>query len=316
MIWTEALITFFRKSSFTFTAGKFVAVCSLTTLLMPLAVIMEAKADDYIAPQLVKVTTPRYKANFEGFTPRLGTYNYVVSWQGIPAASAAVRFSENGGNFIVDAQARTNSAIDLLYKLRYQAIGTLSSFNLKPVKLWIDHRENSRIKNIDLQFSGQEDLITAVRTRVGSTERKEVSFRATNTLDPIGAGFLARSLSWSVGETKSFDVFNGKSRYLISLTALDKRVIDFQGTQRECFVISPRVRNLTTTKAVEKLREAFIYVTTDKFRDVLKIESSVFIGTVLTEMESFIPEEASPPPSVQLAQSENDDTVRAQPRMQ
>jgi hypothetical protein len=173
---------------------------------------MEAKADDYIAPQLVKVTTPRYKADFEGFTPRLGTYNYVVSWQGIPAASAAVSFGEKDGTYIVDAKARTNSAIDLLYKLRYQAVGTLSSFNLKPMKLWIDHRENSRVKNIDLQFSGQGDRLTAVRTRVGSTERKEVSFATTNTLDPIGAGFLARSLPWAVGETKSFDVFNGKSR--------------------------------------------------------------------------------------------------------
>jgi hypothetical protein len=79
--------------------------------------------------------------------------------------------------------------------------------------------------------------------------------------------------------------------------------------------MSPRVRNLTTTKAVEKLREAFIYVTADKFREVLKIESSVFIGSVLTELDSFVPA-TQPHSGVQLASSANDDEVRASARIQ
>lgn len=276
---------------------------------------MVASADDYISPQLVKVTTPRYYPQFDDFTPRMGTYTYVVSWQGIPAASATATFSEKDDTYIVDASARTNSAIDLLYKLRYQAIGTVHQSNLRSKKLFIDHRENSRVKNIDLQFSASDGFIKAIRSRVGSTDRKEVSFFSGNTLDPIGAGFLARSLSWKVGESKSFDVFNGKSRYLITLTAVNRQTIDYRGESKDCFVISPRVRNLTTTKAVEKLREAFIYVTADKFREVLKIESSVFIGSVLTELDSFVPASQTLP-AVQFASSSNDDEGRASARIQ
>jgi hypothetical protein len=257
------------------------------------------------------VTTPSYEADLARFSPRLGTYTYVVSWQGIPAAWATATFAQRDGQYVIDASARTNSAIDLLYKLRYQAIGTLSSRDLSPISLLIDHRENSSIKNIEVTFPPGTGRISAVRTKVGSNDRKEISFVSHNaTLDPIGAGFLARSLSWSVGDTKTFDVFNGKSRYLISLSAIDRRVIDFNGEQKDCFVITPRVRNLTTTRAVEKLREAFIYVTADEFREVLKIESSVFIGTVLTELESFVPSTSAAP--IQIAQSQNDSDARAQ----
>lgn len=299
---------------FTF-RSRFVALLLSAGAMLFHMPLMVAIADDYISPQLVKVTTPRYDPRFEDFTPRMGTYAYVVSWQGIPAASATATFSEKDDTYIVDASARTNSAIDLLYKLRYQAVGTVLQSNLRSKRLFIDHRENSRVKNIDLQFSPFDGFIKAVRTRVGSTERKEVSFFSGNTLDPIGAGFLARSLSWNIGESKSFDVFNGKSRYLITLTAVNRETIDYRGEKRDCFVITPQVRNLTTTKAVEKLREAFIYVTADKYRDVLKIESSVFIGSVLTELDSFVPA-TQPLPTVQLASSANDDEARASARIQ
>ncbi len=276
---------------------------------------MPVSADDYISPELVKVTTPYYRPGTGPFSPPMGTYNYTVSWQGISAASAAVTFSKKEDKYVVEAVARTYSGIDLLYKLRYTAIGVLSMSDLTPVSLTIDHQENSRIKNIEVLFSPDGGEVSSTRTRVGSTEKKALKFQPNNmTLDPIGAGFLARSLDWKVGESKTFDVFNGKSRYLITLTAVRRETIEHQGKLHDCFVISPRVRNLTTTKAVEKLREAFIYVTADDRRDVLKIVSSVFIGSVVTELESFVSTETESTP-VLIARSDGKEVAgRAQMR--
>ena len=276
---------------------------------------MPVRADDYISPELVKVTTPFYRPGLEDFSPPMGTYNYTVSWQGISAASAAVTFAKKDDKYIVEAAAKTYSGIDLLYKLRYTATGVLAMSDLSPISLTIDHQENSRIKNIEVLFSPNSGEVSSTRTRVGSTEKKVLKFQPNNlTLDPIGAGFLARSLDWKVGESKTFDVFNGKSRYLITLTAVNRETIEHQGKLHDCFVISPRVRNLTTTKAVEKLREAFIYVTADKRRDVLKIVSSVFIGSVVTELESFVPAEVESGPLL-IARSEGEEVFgRAQMR--
>lgn len=273
------------------------------------------RADDYISPDLVKVTTPRYSAAHTRYKPRLGTYEYSVGWEGITAASCTLTVTEQDGKYVIDAAARTYSGVDLLYKLRYEAVGTLSGDDLSPVSLTIDHRENSRHKNIEINFDQDLSSITAVRSKgENDPDKKTVSFTPQNfTLDPIGAAFIARSLEWDVGDSKQFDVFNGKSRYYISLTAVEKTTIDFKGEKRDVIVISPQVRNLTTTKPRSKLREAFIYLSDDEEREILKIESSVFIGSVSVDLESFTPPDSRTPP-IELVRAGEDSSARAQMR--
>lgn len=278
--------------------------------------IMTAHADDYIAPHLVKVSTPRYKAPTDSFRPKLGTYEYTVSWQGIPAASCTLTVKEVGGRYQIEAAARTYSGVDLLYRLRYVAQGTLEADTLRPVSLVINHDENSRHKNIDVQFAGPLGNITAVRSKgPNDPDKKVASFDPGNmTLDPIGAAFLARSLPWEIGQSRDLDVFNGKSRYYITLTAVERTSIPFKGELRKVIVITPRVRNLSTTKPRSKLREAFIYVTDDDQHEVLKIVSSVFIGAVTTEMESFVASEQPSSQPLVIAKAANTDEARAQLR--
>jgi hypothetical protein len=252
---------------------------------------MVANADDYISPELVKVTTPKYTASLDLFRPRFGTYEYTVSWEGIPAASCSLTFKQETDYYIVETAARTYSGVDLLYKLRYNAVGILAKDDLTSIKLMIDHRENSRHKHVTIDFLPEAGRISAVRGRGDDDPHKAtVSFVPHNfTLDPIGAAFIARALPWKTGETKTFDVFNGKSRYYIQLTAVRRETIRHNGEDKKVIVITPQVRNLTTAKPVSKLREAFIYVTDDPQREVLKIVSSVFIGSVTTSLESFTP---------------------------
>jgi hypothetical protein len=274
-----------------------------------------ALADDYISPELVKITTPRYRPESSSFRPRLGTYEYSVGWEGINAASASVTISKEGDAYVVDAAARTYSGVDLLYKLRYGAVGRISATDLTSIHLAIDHRENSRRKNINISFSPNLASIHAVRGKgENDPDQKVLSFAPDNfTLDPIAACFLARSLDWNIGDTKNFDVFNGKSRYFISLTAVGRKTIRYQGEDRAVIVITPQVRNVTTTKPRSKLREAFIYVSDDEYREVLRIESSVFIGRVITELESFTPADKREP-TLQLVKQDAPSDARAQMR--
>lgn len=279
-------------------------------------------ADEYISPELVKITTPQYRPEGSTFSPRLGVYEYSVGWEGINAASCSVTIDRRGDTYVVDTAARTYSGVDLLYKLRYGAVGTLSAKDFTSINLSIDHQENSRRKNIEIDFKPHNQTsyrraIHAVRSKgVVDPDKKVLSFTTDNfTLDPIAAVFLARSLEWQVGDTRHFDVFNGKSRYFISLTAQERTTIRYKGESRPVIVITPQVRNLTTTKPRSKLRQAFIYVSDDAQREVLRIESSVFIGRVITELDSFTPLERERAPQVQLVVSNDDaESARAQMR--
>lgn len=271
------------------------------SLLSGVISINTAFAEDYISPELIRVSTPLYKVSTNSFKPLLGRYTYSVGWEGIDAASATVDVDSIDGQLHVTASARTFSGIDLFYKLRYTADAILDPMQFSPVSLHIDHQENSKKRLIDIRYNS-DGSVKAVRAQQNGSLDKVLAFTPQNSmLEPISAAFMARGVDWHVGATRSFDVFNGKSRYLITLTATDRKTIEHSGRERDVFVISPKVRTLTTTKANEKLREASIYLSADEARDVLRIESSVFIGSVTTELVSFNPADVSESNEVRMA---------------
>jgi len=246
-----------------------------------------------ISASEVSITTPRYEANTEEFQPNLGTYRYRVSWQGIRAAEAEIQVTRRGDAYQVTSSARTNSFIDVFYRLRYQAAGMIAANTLEPKLTTINHRENRRVRNITIEFLPDGQIRSE---RWGRDPKKEIEeFDPDNyTLDPFSAAFIARSLNWEVGDTKHFDTYNGRSRYLISLTAEDRIKMEINNEDRDVLVISPRVEKLTDPDANGKLRRASIFVTDDAQREIIEIQSEVFVGTVRTQLVSFTPEETSP----------------------
>lgn len=245
-----------------------------------------------IDPGILTVSTPRYEPAVESFRPPLGRYVYEVSWQGIAAAEAAIELTEEGGVYRLVATAKTASGIDLLYKLRYRGEGWIRGDTLRPLSLRALDQENARVRTMNMTF-GPDGLIDAIRTtaRDGKLrDSKRLQFVSENdTLDPFSSALLARSLPWTVGQHRSFDVFNGKTRYLITLTATERRQGRFLGKARDVLVIEPKVQNLTDPHKNNKLREVRILVSDDASREILKIESEVFIGSVTTELVRFEP---------------------------
>ena len=246
---------------------------------------------DRIPVDKVEIVTPVYTPEPESFKPRFGQYTYSVSWQGIPAGTLELNLSKNGADYRIEASARTNRFIDIFYKLRFNTEALVSAATLYPKLSVYDNRQNKRRENMKIEFLPGGEIKSVHEDRRGRVE--ELRFKPNNfTLDPFSAVFLALSLTWEVGDTRQFDTFTGKSRYLVELTAIEKTTIMVKGEDREAIVISPQVKNLTeidTSEEDDRLREARIYVSTDPSREILRISGDVFIGTVSTSMVSFTP---------------------------
>lgn len=240
----------------------------------------------------VKIETPIY---FPGgdYEFREGTFLYEVSWQGIPAAQAQITMKKSGDRYEVYLSARTNKVIDIFYRLRYAALGSLSSEDFSPGFLQIDQRENQKVTKAMIKFY-ESGRIQSELTKTGRTP-KEYDFEPQNfTLEPLSAAFLARSLDWEPGITREFDTFDGKSRYLIKLKCKEKISVEVNGENKPVWVIEPEITNLNKNRKADKIREVFFYVTADKHRDLLHLQSEVFVGSVITKLKSFkpLPEEA------------------------
>jgi hypothetical protein len=244
-----------------------------------------------ISADEVEIITPVYTPKPENFKPRLGQYTYEVSWKGIPAGTLELQLAQKGPDYRIEASARTNRFIDFFYRLRYRTEALVSATTLYPKTSVYDNRQNKRRENTRIDFLPDGEIKSIHEDRRGNIH--ELRFKSNNfTLDPFSAVFLALSLEWDVGDTRQFDTFTGKSRYLVELTAIEKTTIRVTGAEREAIVISPRVKNLTKVDPSEddgKIREARIYISTDTAREILKITGDAFIGTVNTDMVSFTP---------------------------
>ncbi|MDO9265122.1 MAG: DUF3108 domain-containing protein [Desulfosalsimonadaceae bacterium] len=241
-----------------------------------------------IPPGQVKISTPAYSPSLS-FKPLMGIYAYSVSWNGIPAARLELEVARNGDDYQLKARAQTAKAIDLIYRLRYHSETVISAQTLMPKRSVSVSRANWREKRTELVFLPSGEIHSVERDQRG--KQKTLQFDPANfTLDPYSAGFLALSQDWKVGEKRQFDTFNGKNRYLIELTALEQTEITVNGRIRKAVVIRPSVKKLTDTDPdPKKLREARIYISTDDSREILKISSEVFVGSVNTDLVSFTP---------------------------
>jgi len=271
-------------SSFLWRVSLFIAI--LQTVLIANA--------DYIPPSQVVVRTKVYHPQKTDFPE--GSYDYQLLWQGIPVGSAMIRvgttYRDGKKMFDVEATAHSSRVVGLFYELRHRSESIFSARELKPVEFVSRQTENSRFTDLKISFS-PDGLIHAKTTKGtlnGEGKSEEVSFRSENaTFDPISAAYLALSLPVNPAEDLSFDVFNGRHRYLISFHVVGREKIKVAGKEHDAIKIKPLVKKLTDTEGEKRVRKVYLWVSADGSREVLKLESEVLIGSVSAKLVRFVP---------------------------
>jgi len=256
-------------------------------------------AAEYIPPSEISVSTPAITPEVKEF--REGVYYYDVSWQGVVVAS--IRIVVERGNLgsetppyaYVRVTAKSAKVIDLFYKLRHTSESLFRSDTFAPISYFTFQRENSRKKYREVLFT-DSGKIRSRRWKNGKS-RGDLEFETGNpTLDPITAAFLARTPQLEIGKSVTVDVFNGKHRFLITFSVDAKDTIQVGEVQREAYKVVPRVTRLTDTKEERRLKSAALWISADKSRDILRLESDVWIGSVKAEFDRYEPSVPAPLP--------------------
>ena len=245
---------------------------------------------DFIPPGEVHIVTERYVPEKTDFSEE--TCLYSISWQGIPVANATVSLrkdpASNPSRFVVRAEVQTAKVIDLLFRLRHYSEATMEAGTLRPMNFTSFQTENSRQRLREIAF-GDNGLVKARYWKTGK-EIETFEFSTDNPVfDPLSAAVVAKSLPLEVGKEVSFDVFTAKHRFLIHFRVLALETISSQGKPRQAFKIEPRVVKLTDTAGEDKFRSAWIWVAADETRDILGLESKVWIGSVRGKLVKITP---------------------------
>lgn len=258
---------------------------------------------DYIQPGLVKIKTESYTPGKTDF-PR-GTYEYSIDWQGIPVGKASIitRDSEipsgitsNQPLVSVMAKATTSSVISIFYSLVHVSESIFHADSLKPISFYTVQTENSKTKSREVSFDSSGHIKAVIWKKGSPAPEEQFDFISENaTFDPISAAFLARTLPVELGKEFSFDVFNGKHRFLITLSVEAIEKISVGGVIREAYRVTPNVKKLTDSEGEKRLRKATLWISTDANREVLRLKSEVAVGSVNAELKRFVPAPAGLP---------------------
>jgi hypothetical protein len=156
--------------------------------------------------------------------------------------------------------------------------------SLAPSRFVFSQRENSRVIDTEAKFNQKEKKWAVNRWQEGRKPRV-YDFDFNNTLDPITAVYLARSIDLNVGEKLFFNVFGGRYQYLLELNVEKKETVELEsGAVIQAFKLVPKLTNLTKKGYAGRLKEAAIWVSADERRIPVKFWSRIFAGNVYMEL--------------------------------
>lgn len=223
---------------------------------------------------------------------------YRASWIGIPVAEARIKATpvwEGGKKFYAtQVKAKTLPYLDLIFRLRDTLRSVIDADTLKPHRFVYKQQENDKTSNTIATYhpdTGKWILEVQKKQRV---KHHELDF--ADTLDPISASYLIRSLDFKVGDQFEFMVFvGGKNRYPMTLKVVREEMIAVGGHVFDAYKMISRVGLVVDEGKPPEFREAQVWLSADKRRILLKATSHVLLGDFKIEM---VKQESGKPVSI------------------
>lgn len=230
---------------------------------------------------------------------------YQASWNGMfSVATAEVQTTpavvDGKRVYQVRVEAKTSKALDLIWRMRDTIRSTFDAKALAPSHFVFNQRENSRVIDTEARFDPAAKQWSVNRQQVGKKPRV-YKFDSNNTLDPITAVYLARSIDFKVGDKLYFKVFGGRYQYLLELLVDRKEQVTLKSGKRiEAYRLIPKVQNLTKSGYADRFNEASIWISADERRVPVKLSSKISFGTVHLDLV----EDKRPPQSTAAKERE------------
>lgn len=247
---------------------------------------------DYIEPGTVPIKVSKHAPALPSLPE--GLYEYKVTWAALPVATATIEVrgeSRDSTDFIaISALARSSRLVRIFYSLNHMSEAVLEKETLSPLVYHYIQRENSKLRSVEIGYGDGGEIKTKLWRDKDFKLYEERNFKTDSyILDPLSAGYMARLAPGLVGEEYQFDVYNGKHRFLITLKVEGQEKIKIAGQEREALRVTPRVKKLSDSEGEKRLRSATIWVSADDKREILKLKSEVFFGSINAELVKFQP---------------------------
>ena len=161
---------------------------------------------------------------------------------------------------------------------------------LTPSAFTLHVKETSQLKEARMLFDDKTNKATYWEKKVSKDKGEEQKKQAWDILEysqnVYSAVFYMRNFQWDIGKEYSFRVADDEQNLVFKAKALRKEKLDTKIGVLDAIVIKPEV----TLKGVFKpVGDIYIWLSDDEFHHVLRIESKIKIGTIISEVVAIKP---------------------------
>lgn len=223
------------------------------------------------------------KPGQEIFPLRIGEeFIYTINWGIIRAGSATLKVDSlvkcgDTECYKVETRTRTNSFFDKIYKVR-DTIESLVETSLKRSRYYNKKQQEGKFRrNDELIFDYHKEEVSLKRNgRIKNTIKIQ---RDKDLLDPLSVLYYVRGMNLQVGDVIEAHLTDGKATYLLQINVIKRERVKTWIGYFDCLKIEPKMQNIEGIFHKKHKAKIYIWLTNDKRKIPVKIQSEVFVGS-------------------------------------
>lgn len=252
--------------------GRMAAIGTLA-LCLALGIAAPAPAADVVAPP----------ERLSGYT-----FDYGVSWNGIPAAEARATLNSTGSPTIRTHSFHLEGWTLPLLRLLWPARGNVEAemrADASPLRFFFHRRERFRERTSEMTFDRDAQVLRIVRRKSdGEVEELTRPLDGPRTLyDPVSMLFALRSEPMDPGAAYEAYVAIDDDLYWTKITVVDHGTTRLAGREVPTMCLEPtfeKVRSNGEREPVSKVKSIRVWATDDALRIPVYMTARAFIGRV------------------------------------
>lgn len=187
-------------------------------------------------------------------------------------------------------EIRTTPLFSTFYSVEDRAETFVDYETLVPSVFQLHVKESGQLREAKMLFDSKNNTATFWEKKVtkdhGEEEKKQHWDILEYTQNVYSAVFYMRNFQWETGKEYSFRVANDNENMVFSGKALRREILDTKLGPMKAIVIQP---NIVLKGKFKPIGDNFIWLSDDDRRYILRIESKIKIGTLISEVVSITP---------------------------
>lgn len=213
---------------------------------------------------------------------------YVLKWAGIPSGDSVMEIVEGevvdgAVLYRVISKAESRSLVDLVYKVRNHYETHIHPVDGLTRKYLFNMREGGKRRKRTLLFDQKRGIVTRIVKKKNQTQ-SQVFEIPDGTQDNLSSLYALRNVDLVVGESVTLKVFERKKNWNLEVDVLAEEEIKVRAGTFRTWKIHPKLKY---EGLFRRTGDLIIWVTKDKYKIPVLMESKVRVGHIDAELKGY-----------------------------